>query len=109
MNDKTKDFILYGAIILIFLYLLRGKQIAVVTVKINPPIDNTGTEFDYSVCGISPDVIKNGLPIKYCIDPGTGLEHSVSDYPNGNTGQVVFLRDQTLVDRSNTLNGVSNG
>lgn len=115
MTDQTKDYILYGVILLVFYFIFKGKQTGVVTSKLgtydskgNPSFPVSNPEFDYAVCGVSSDVIKHGLPIRVCIDPATDNEYPVSEYPQGNYGQVIFLTDPNQIDRSNTLNGVPN-
>src|SRR5258708_9567012 len=103
MTDTNKDYILFGVVILVLFLLFKGKVTTEVSSKIIPY--GTNNEFDYAVCGVSADVIRNGLPIKICIDPNTGKEYPSSDYPSGNYGQVVFLKDRQQIARSNLING----
>jgi hypothetical protein len=115
MTDQTKDYILYGIVILALYFIFKGKQSGVVSATLGSydasgkakfPADLTN-EFDYAICGISADVIKNGLPIRVCIDPATNIEYPVEAYPQGNYGQVIFLRDKLQIARSNLINGVT--
>jgi hypothetical protein len=98
MTNSTKNLILYAGVIIVLYLILRTKQTAVVTASLgsydklgNPSFPNDNKPFDYAVCGISADIIKNGLPIRVCIDPDTGKEYSVEQYPKGDYGQVVYL------------------
>lgn len=104
MTDINKDYILFGITILVLYLLLKGKVTTEVSSKIIPYGNNN--EFDYAVCGVSSDVIKNNLPIRICIDPSTGMEYPVGEYPQGNYGQVIFLTAKDQIARSNLINGV---
>ena len=103
MTDANKNYILFGVVIFALYFVFKGKVTTEVSSKIIPYGNNN--EFDYAVCGISSDIVKNNLPIKVCIDPATGKEYPVQDYPTGNYGQVIFLKDKQQIARSNLING----
>lgn len=106
MIDKTKDYILYGIVIFVLYFIFKGKQVATVSAKLGPDIIGNDKEFDYAVCGVSINVINKGLPVRVCIDPVTGIEHPIEEYPAGGSyGQIVYLRDKDQISRSNILNG----
>lgn len=105
MSDNTKIAI-FTIVILLLLY--SKKLTEVVTAKVGgvPVSSNLGSNtFDYAVCGIAPDVIRNGLAIKVCTDPITGNLYPIEEYPNGGaSAQIVYLREQRLIDESLRLN-----
>lgn len=104
MSDNTKIAI-FALVIMLLLY--SKKLTEVVTAKVGGvPVTNLGSnDFDYSVCGIAPQIAQNGLPIMVCIDPQTSQEYPIQEYPNGgNSAQVIFLRDNTQIARSILLN-----
>lgn len=105
MSDNTKIAI-FAIVIMLLLY--SKKLTEVVTAKVGGVSvpSNLGTsDFDYSVCGIAPQIAQNGLPIMVCIDPQTGTEYPIQEYPNnGDAAQILFLRDNTQIARSILLN-----
>lgn len=104
MSDNTKIAI-FAIVIMLLLY--SKKLTEVVTAKVGGiSVSNLGnTEFDYSVCGIAPQIAQNGLPIMVCIDPQTSQEYPIQEYPNnGDSAQVIYLRDNTQIARSILLN-----
>lgn len=105
MSDNTKLTIF---VIVILLMLYSKKLTEVVTAKVGgvAVTPNLGDRnFDYSVCGISADVARNGLAIKVCTNPDTGEVYPIEEYPNGGAqAQIVFLRSDTQAAENLKLN-----
>lgn len=88
--------------------LYSKKLTEVVTAKVggvdvSPNLGNR--DFDFSVCGISADVARNGLAIKVCTNPDTGELYPIESYPNGGAqAQIVFLRNDAQAAENLKLN-----